>query len=166
MKKLHSYYLLSIITTKTFFGGNHKSTGTYAFTLSKSKLRLTSTCRGIGRSTSCTRLFSSTNDLKIIQDEASRAKNRHEDGDGEIGNNLKGGDGVSDKSTNEAIAGNNVKVRVQRDLPNLSSPMEAKDTWLSYVWSKGGGLPVWVIPKNDDIGEVMEHLDEDVEDKT
>ncbi len=54
-----------------------------------------------------------------------------------------------------------VQVVVQRHFPHLTSSLEAKNSWLSYVWNKGGGLPIWVIPRyigneeEDDISNNM-----------
>lgn len=35
-----------------------------------------------------------------------------------------------------------VKVRVERHLPSLSTPQGARQAWFDFVWEKGGGLPL------------------------
>ena len=41
-----------------------------------------------------------------------------------------------------------VKFHVQRLLPNLATPAQARRVWLEYVWEQGGGLPfLMVVPR-------------------
>ncbi len=62
-------------------------------------------------------------------------------------NNLKDQNNKNYYHDNE---NSSVQVVVKRDYPSLSSAKEARDAWLSYVWSDGGGLAAWVIPKDND----------------
>ena len=40
-----------------------------------------------------------------------------------------------------------VKVSIQRHVPALSTPVEARREFLDYVWEHGGGLPILIRPK-------------------
>ena len=82
--------------------------------------------------------FSATNNNSVINNSPKLQDN-------EIGhtNNDYDNGGFNDENTS-------VQVMVKRNYPTLSSPKEARDAWLSYVWEKGGGLPAFVIPKKDD----------------
>lgn len=42
-----------------------------------------------------------------------------------------------------------IHVQVTKTLPNISSPNEARNKWLSYVWHKGGGLAAFVITQEE-----------------
>jgi hypothetical protein len=60
--------------------------------------------------------------------------------------NTNDNDENNDNDKNNSIQ---VKVTVENHYPTLSSPKEAQDSWLSFVWNKGGGLPALVIPSDN-----------------
>ena len=51
-----------------------------------------------------------------------------------------------------------VEVLVHQHFPNFFSPTAAKKSWLSFVWRKGGGLPIFVIARHSDISETKEEV--------
>ena len=45
---------------------------------------------------------------------------------------------------------NDISISVQRILPNITQH-EARDAWIEYHWIKGGGLPIAILNKDDNI---------------
>ena len=57
---------------------------------------------------------------------------------------------VSHVLKTEAFSGP-ISVSIERQLPGLQSPQQAKDAWISYTFRKGGGLPgLIVVPEEGD----------------
>ena len=63
---------------------------------------------------------------------------------------------LSESSDGVSIAegdGGKVSVRIEKDLPHVSSVSEARDAWIEHHWKKGGGLPIVSIQKKNDNDE-------------